>query len=160
MQEEFGGITVSMIEGQKEAAAVVEKLFEVAKPEAVYSEPVTAGEYTVITASEVKIGMGYGFGGGAGTSAEAAAVEVEDDDDALLEEGVAEETDVGFGGGGGGGGVSGSRPVAAISIGPEGVQVQPVVDATKIALAFITALGAMAMMASRMKEAGRILAGE
>jgi uncharacterized spore protein YtfJ len=145
MQEEFGGITVSMLEGQKDAAAVVERLFEVASPEAVYGEPVKAGEYTVITASEVKVGMGYGFGGGAGTSAEV---------------GEAEEADTGFGGGGGGGGVSGSRPVAAISIGPEGVQVQPVVDATKIALAFITALGAMAMMANRMKQAGRVLAGE
>ena len=164
MSEDFGGITVSMLEGQKDAAAVVERLFEVAKPEAVFGEPVTAGEYTVITASEVKVGMGYGFGGGAGTETaaiQAEEVEVEEDEDAaLLEAGVAEETDAGFGGGGGGGGVSGSRPVAAISIGPEGVQVQPVVDATKIALAFITALGAMAMMANRMKEAGRVLAGE
>jgi uncharacterized spore protein YtfJ len=160
MSEEFGGIVVTMLEGEKDAVAVVEKLFDVAKPEAVYGEPVTAGEYTVITASEVKVGMGYGFGGGAGTGAESAAVEVEEEDVASLEEGVAEEADAGFGHGGGGGGVSGSRPVAAISIGPEGVEVQPIVDVTKIALAFATALGAMAMMAGRMKQAGRVLAGD
>ena len=155
MSEDFGGIAVSMLEGQKDAAAVVERLFEVAKPEAVFSEPVTAGEYTVITASEVKVGMGYGFGAGAGTAAEA-----DEDDGTPLEVGVQEEKDAGFGGGGGGGGVSGSRPVAAISIGPEGVEVQPVVDATKIALAFVTALGAMAIAASRMKQASRLLSGD
>ena len=61
---------------------------------------------------------------------------------------------------GGGGGVSGSRPVAAISIGPEGVCVQPVVDVTKIALAFLTAFGAMFMMFGRMKRASRELVGD
>lgn len=160
MSEDFGGIAVSMLENQKDATALIERLFEVAKPEAVYSEPVTAGEYTVITASEVKVGMGYGFGSGAGTTAEAVAVEADEDDGTPLEVGLEEERDAGFGGGGGGGGVSGSRPVAAISIGPKGVEVQPVVDATKIALAFVTALGAMAIAASRMKQASRFLSGD
>ncbi len=152
MSVDLGGIAVSLLEGQKDAAAVVEKLFEVAQPGAVYGEPVTAGEYTVITASEVGVGMGYGFGGGTGTSTEAASTEEEGD------AGEVEEADAGAGGGGGGGGFSGSRPVAAISIGPEGVEVQPVVDVTKIALAFITALGAMFVTLNRMKRAGRILA--
>ncbi len=159
MSEDFAGIAVSLIEGQKDAAAVVERLFEVAQPGAVYGEPVTAGDYTVITASEVKVGMGYGFGGGTGTSTEAASIE-EEGDAGIQDAGEVEEADAGAGGGGGGGGVSGSRPVAAISIGPNGVEVQPVVDVTKIALAFVTALGAMVIAASRMKQASRILAGD
>ena len=44
------------------------KLFAVAQPGAVYSEPVTVREHTVITASEVKVGMGFGFGMGGGTA--------------------------------------------------------------------------------------------
>jgi uncharacterized spore protein YtfJ len=95
--------------------------------------------------------MGYGYGAGGG---------VEAADESAAEEETAEEAQSGFGAGGGGGGVSGSRPVAAISIGPEGVCVQPVVDATKIALAFVTALGALFMMGNRMKRVSRELSGE
>lgn len=157
MSEEFGGIAVSALKSQEEAKALVEKLFEVAQPSAVYGEPVTVGEYTVITASEVKVGMGYGFGGGAGTASEAARDE-EEEEGASGAAGLTEEADAGVGYGGGGGGVSGSRPVAAISIGPEGVEVQPVVDVTKIALAFFTTLGAMFVTLNQMKRVGRILA--
>jgi uncharacterized spore protein YtfJ len=151
MNQEFGGIVVSTLESQEEAASLIEKLFEVAQPAAVYGEPVTVGEHTVITASEVKIGMGYGYGAGGG---------VEAADESAAEEELAEEAQSGFGAGGGGGGVSGGRPVAAISIGPEGVCVQPVVDVTKIALAFVTALGALFMMGNRMKRVSRELSGE
>lgn len=154
MSEEFGGIAVSALKSQEEAKALVEKLFEVAQPSAVYGEPVTVGEYTVITASEVKVGMGYGFGAGGGTGAESAG------DAEASEEVLAQEAETGFGVGGGGGGVSGSRPVASISIGPEGVCVQPVVDVTKIALAFFTTFGAMFMMLNRMRRASRILSSE
>jgi uncharacterized spore protein YtfJ len=58
----------------------------------------------------------------------------------------------GLGGGGGGGGASMARPVAVISVGPEGVQVEPVVDPTKIAIAFFTTLGSMFFMLSRMRR--------
>jgi hypothetical protein len=37
-----------------------------------------------------------------------------------------------------------------ISIGPNGVKVEPIVDATKIALAGITAWGALAILLARM----------
>lgn len=158
MSQDFGGIVVSTLESQEDATGLIEKLFEVAQPSAVFAEPVTVGDHTVITASEVKVGMGYGYGAGGGV--EAAGVDEEIMDASLEEEESAEEAQSGFGAGGGGGGVSGSRPVAAISIGPEGVCVQPVVDVTKIALAFATALGAMFMMAGRMKRASRELAGE
>jgi uncharacterized spore protein YtfJ len=61
--------------------------------------------------------MGFGMGVGSGGSDE----------------------QTGEGGGGGGGGFSLSRPVAVIVSGPDGVRVEPVIDATKIALAALTA---------------------
>ena len=48
-----------------------------------------------------------------------------------------------------------ARPVAVISIGPDGVHVEPVVDVTKIGLAFFTTLGAMALMFSKMSRNAR-----
>jgi uncharacterized spore protein YtfJ len=82
-----------------------------------------------------------GGGTGAETLEEETAVEGEEDEG------------TGFGGGGAGGGVSMGRPVATINIGPNGVQVQPVVDVTKIGLAFFTTIGAMLMMLGRMRRA-------
>lgn len=126
------------ISSQKETIEMVNRLHEAAQPEAAFSKPVTQGEYTVITAAEVSVSLGAGFGGGGGSAEEE------------------EEKDVsqGFGGGGGGGGVATARPIAAIEIGPDGVVVEPIVDVTKIVLAFFTAFGAMAMMFSRMKNSG------
>ena len=149
MSKEFNKIVATAVKNQEQAAELVEKLFAVAQPGAVYGEPVTVGEHTVITASEVKVGMGFGFGLGGGTGAEPGESETESKD-----EPQDERAETGYGGGGGGGGVSGGRPVAVISIGPEGVQVEPVVDATKIALAFFTTLGSMFFMLSKMRKAG------
>jgi len=53
-----------------------------------------------------------------------------------------------------GGGAS-ARPVAVVVIGPEGVEVKPVFDATKIGIALATTLGAMLLMLGRMRKAGR-----
>ena len=149
MSKEFNKIVATAVKNQEQAAELVEKLFAVAQPGAVYGEPVTVGEHTVITASEVKVGMGFGFGLGGGTGAEPGEGET-----ASKDEPQDERAETGYGGGGGGGGVSGGRPVAVISIGPEGVQVEPVVDATKIALAFFTTLGSMFFMLSKMRKAG------
>ncbi len=111
---------------------MVNRLFDVAHTDAVFSTPYTTGEYTIITASEVMVSMGAGYGGG-GTISERDADSEETDGSASS----------GFGGGGGGGGVSFGRPVAAISIGPAGLQVKPIVDPTKISIAFFTTLAAM-----------------
>ncbi len=144
------------LDGMKQGVGLMEKLFAVTKPGAVFSEPVTAGEHTVITASEVMLGMGFGYGAGGGVGTEDVegeeASEVPDGAEAQEAEEAAE-----FGGGGGGGGGGGSfgRPVAAISIGPEGVRVDPVFDATKVGLAFMTALSAMFLMLGKMKRAAR-----
>jgi len=113
----------------------------------------TAGDYTIITASEVYAGLGVGFGGGGG-SAPAASEEPIGDQPPVeqpdAEEGLPPGSGVGYGGGGGG--VTMGRPVAAITIGPDGVSVEPIVDVTKIAIAFFTTLGAMALMFSRMTK--------
>ncbi len=151
---------VSILKNQENAQEILEKFIETARPTSVFAPPVTAGEYTVITASEVYAGMGIGFGGGGGSGpaaseessgdqppAEHPATEMEEDDQLPPGSGV--------GYGGGGGGMTMGRPVAAITIGPDGVSVEPIVDATKIAIAFFTTLGAMALMFSRMTRMSR-----
>lgn len=148
MSEEFNKIVATMVKNQEQAAELVEKLFTVAQPGAVYSEPVTVGEHTIITASEVKVGMGFGGGGGGAPGTEPAEGEAKSENEPRDE-----EEGVGFGVGGGG--VSGGRPVAVIDIGPEGVRVEPVVDPTKIALAFFTTLGSMFFMLNKMRRSSR-----
>jgi uncharacterized spore protein YtfJ len=114
----------------REALELVGRLFDVAKPNAVFTEPVVNGDYTVITASEVVVTMGAGFGGGGGYNP------TEDSDESG-------EDSFGAGGGGGGGGVATGRPVAVITVGPHGTQVEPIVDPTKISIAFFTTFAAM-----------------
>ncbi len=109
-----------------------------------YSEPVTAGSYTVITASE--IAAGGGFGSGFGSMATPLKHQEE------TSQPQAEPTNSTGGGMGGGGGSSG-RPVAIIIIGPDGVTVKPVVDVTKIALAGVTVWGIMLLLLKRMRKA-------
>lgn len=129
------------ISNQDKANEVIGRLFEIAQPEKAFGNVATQGEYTVITASEVSVSMGLGYGGGGGGGTEKEEAEA--------------ETSQGFGVGGGGGGVALSRPIAAIEIGPRGITVEPIVDVTKIALAFITALGTMAMMLAKMNNANK-----
>jgi uncharacterized spore protein YtfJ len=93
------------------------------------------------------MGFGFGLGGGSDRGGRRQRVSEDKPQD--------EEGEAGIGGGGGGGGASAGRPVAVISIGPEGVQVEPVVDPTKIALAFFTTLGSMFFMLSKMRKASQ-----
>jgi uncharacterized spore protein YtfJ len=143
VSEEFDKLASAAMEGQERGFELVEKLFTVAQPGAVFSEPVSAAGRTIITASEVNVGMGVGFGFGGGSASP---------EDEEAEEGEV-EMDSGMGGGGGGGGGASGRPVAVIDINEDGVQVEPVVDATKIALAFFTTLGSMFFMLTRMRKA-------
>lgn len=135
MNEGFEHISSATVKNHEQAMEVLKKLFLVAEPGAVFSQPVTQGEYTVITAAEVSVGMGLGFGVGGGRD---------------------KEGEGGSGGGGGGGGGAMGRPVAVITIGPRGVQVDPIVDVSKIVLAFFTALGALVMSWRRMRKASRV----
>lgn len=124
--------------------ALFGKIFAAAQPGAVFSPPVVSGEYTVITASEVGAGGGFGSGRGTGTKpskdqAEPGAV------------GQGEGGGGDGGGGGGGGGGASARPIAVIIVGPDGVKVKPIFDITKVALAGITAWGAMVATIWRMR---------
>ncbi|HTP11425.1 MAG TPA: hypothetical protein VMP08_24400 [Anaerolineae bacterium] len=147
---------VSILKNQENSAAILEKFVETARPTSVFAPPLSAGDYTIITASEVYAGMGVGFGGGGGSAP--AAPETPTGDQPPAEQPAEEEEVEGFGPGsglgygGGGGGVTMGRPVAAITIGPDGVRVEPIVDATKIAIALFTTIGAMALMFSRMMK--------
>lgn len=136
MSEELNKLIIESAPNQESVNKLLGKLFDVTQPGVVFSEPVAAGEYTIITASEVTANFGAGFGGGGGFGPEDA------------------ETGQpgGVGGGGGGGGATMARPVAAISIGPDGVKVQPIVDPTKFGIAIATAVGAMFMALGRMRR--------
>jgi len=145
MDESFDQIAAAAAKSQEQATQLFERLMEVAQPESVYSEAVTSGEYTVITASEVTTGLGFGFGvaGGSGTVP------------ASKEEGKEPDKEgqgTGSGGGGGGGGGSMARPVAVITISSQGVEIQPVVDVTKLGLALFVTAGSMLMMLGRMRR--------
>ncbi len=155
MNEFLNKLGVTITTSHEQNLNLIQKLFETARPTAVFSEPLHAGDYTVITAAEVMASGGVGYGGGGGSGPATTEVEEIDITDELPVEAIAaddEEPGEGYGVGGGGGGYSFARPVAAITIGPEGVTVEPIVDATKIAIAMFTTLGAMALMFARMSK--------
>ena len=137
-------IIAESVPSQDKANELLEKLAAAADSKAVFSEPVESGDYKVITAAEVTVGLGFGYGGG-GAVGNVMGVEGED----------TPTDNVGIGGGGGGGGMTMSRPVAAIEIGPHGVRIEPIVDPTKIALAFFTTLVSMFALMGKMRRARR-----
>jgi uncharacterized spore protein YtfJ len=153
-------IGLSVIKTQEQGLDLLEKIIATARPAAVFGQPVTGGDYTVISAAEVSCAMGVGFGGGGSNAADDEPESDEIAPEGEASEGLKSRHDLtpqpgGYGIGGGGGGLSTARPVAAISIGPDGVHVEPVVDVTKVALAFFTTLGAMALMFSNMRKLSR-----
>jgi len=109
----------------------MDKFLGNASVETVYGKPIKKGDYTIIPTSENITAMGFGSGFGAGGDAEG---------------------DAGGGGGGGGGGRVLSRPVAVVIASEDGVRVEPVVDPTKIVLAFFTTLGFMFASIMRMRR--------
>ena len=137
MSEEFNKLVIESVPNQERANELIGRLFDVAQPRAVFSEPVSNGPYTVITAAEVTVGMGAGYGGGGGVGS--------DDEQG-------QTTGSGFGGGGGGGGSTLARPVAAIIIEPEGVRVEPIMDPTKIAIAFFTTFISIIMTLRKLRQ--------
>ena len=141
MTEEMTNTFQTAIKNQEESIRLTERLFEVTETNAVFSKPKKSGDYTIITASEVVVGLGSGYGIGSYNPSEG-------------EEAAPEEAgeEYGSGGGGGGGGYSSARPVAVITVGPEGVQVQPVLDRTKFGIALVTAVGSMFLALGRMAK--------
>ena len=142
MTNTFNTMAQTMDKYQEQSREWMDKLLAAAKPRAVYGEPITSGNYTIVTASEVTAGGGFGYGFGGGSAPASTPGQTPDQ----------EQENAGGGGGIGGGGGSSGRPVAAIIIGPEGVRVEPVIDTTKIALAIFTTVGAMWMMLGRMRQ--------
>ena len=110
----------------------MDRFLSAANVEAVYGSPIREGETIVIPAAEVVSVAGFGYGSGGGPQRT--------------------DENSGSGEGGGGGGRVFSRPVAAVVITPTGVRVEPIVDVTKIALAFFTTLGFMASLLTRMRN--------
>lgn len=140
MSDKSDTILVSTVNNQQEAMSLLEKLFDIPKGRTVFSEPITVEENTVIIASRVYVGLGFGYviGGGQGTKAS---------EDESNQETTPRSA---FGSSGGGGGGAGGRPVAVIQIGKHGVRVKPVVDITKILLAFFTTLGSLFVMLGKV----------
>jgi hypothetical protein len=95
------------------AIEAMDGLFGEPSPSQVFSAPHHVGDHIVITAAAWERAGGFGFGGGSGTD---------------------EHGDSGGGGGAGGGGTSVGRPVAVITVGPDGIRVDPVIDLTKLAV--------------------------
>jgi uncharacterized spore protein YtfJ len=149
MSDKFEDVVVTAVKNQQQGHALLQKLVAVAQPGTVYGAPVTVGDYTVITASEVTVNVGFAYGMGGGSGGDRPASGETSGEEAP------QDTGLGGGMGGGGGGFSGGRPVAVVVIGPTGLHVEPVVDPTKIALAFFTTLGAMFVMFRRMSRRPR-----
>lgn len=127
------------------AAAVLDnaaRLLDTARPSAVFAEPVTSGDTTVIGAAEVLSGAVFGGGGGSSPATDGDGRPLPDATD-----------NVGLGAGVGG--FATSRPVAVVIIDNNGARVEPVVDVTKLGLAALTAFGSIFFMFSRMFRRGR-----
>jgi uncharacterized spore protein YtfJ len=148
MSDVFNNIIAGTTKGQERSFELMEKLLAVAQPGSVFSQPVQSGNYTVITASELVAGIGFGYGVGGGGAPSPVKP-------GSGEESQSPASGSGGGGGGGGGGMSTGRPVAVVTLGPEGVQVKPVVDVTKLGLAALTTLGAMYLALGRMRRFSR-----
>ncbi len=98
---------------------VVAELKEKADVNAIFGEPVTVGERTIIPVAKVGYGFGVGFG-----------YDSSPDDD----EGEGESEAAGESGGGGSSGGVQARPFAVIEVTPDGMRVESIVDEQKLAL--------------------------
>jgi uncharacterized spore protein YtfJ len=124
-------------QGRAQAEGIFERIFAAAQSGAVFSQPVVSGNYTVITACEVTSGGGFGSGSGYGQNVSSRPAEPA----AGEGEASADQPEPAAGGGGmGGGGGSMGRPIAVIVIGPDGVEVKPIVDRTKLVIAVVTSV--------------------
>ncbi|MBW6467397.1 MAG: hypothetical protein K0B06_12895 [Brevefilum sp.] len=127
------------VETPAEGLALLGQLTEAASPQAVYGQPLQQGDHTVIPANAVSVGLGLGLVGFVLGRKESGQEEHQQ---------ARQEVN----GGGGGGGSSRARPVAVISIGPEGVEVKPVIDVTQICLAFFSAFAAIFIASKKIKK--------
>jgi uncharacterized spore protein YtfJ len=135
MNEQLTKFVLEDVPHQEVKTHPLEKLLTIAQARTVYSEPLTVGEHTIITACEVTAVLGYGDGtppAGAPNGTHPHNGTAPETNGALHEPAP---TPSRTGQGGGGGGSAYARPVAVIHIDPDGVWVDPVVDVVKISLA-------------------------
>jgi uncharacterized spore protein YtfJ len=145
-----------IVESFQSASDHLVQLFGNIGAETAFSSPIEAQGRTIITAAESFVLAATGLGGGFGSSPSPKTPDdaAENSDQASPAPGAVEVSG-GIGGGGGGAGMSFSRPVATLIIGPDGVAIRPIVDWTKIGLAFLTTLGGALLMWMRIIRATR-----
>jgi len=119
--------------GAEKFAENLKNVVDKARPESAFKDPVTSGDYTVITATDIDVAMWGGFGSGTKPGGSSGTEQQ--------------------GGGGGGGAMTHARPVASIVAGPGGVTVHPILDFTKIILTAITVIGSMFMVMAKVSAA-------
>jgi uncharacterized spore protein YtfJ len=109
--------TASNPPGYATLAAGLERLNAVARADSTVGAPRQLGDHMVIPLADVFFGSAFGVGGGS----------------------AAESSRTPGSGMGGGAGFGGRvRPVAVVEVGPDGVRVRPVFDASAIGLALVT----------------------
>jgi uncharacterized spore protein YtfJ len=133
----------------------LQRLWSAGDASAVFGQPVSSGDYMVIPVADVTAGGGFGSGMGfsaLGRRRGKTNSESSEGSAAAIGEGAEASGQAleGAGGGGGGGGGAMARPVAVIVLGPDGVNIKPVVDVTKVTLTALGAFGAVAALSMRL----------
>jgi uncharacterized spore protein YtfJ len=129
----------------QERMRTIERLVAGADVSKVFGAPVVAGDRTVIAAAQVT--GGGGFGSGIGLNPTGAYRDAPSEGPGSTSEPTRKSAGgEGAGGGGGGGGRSTGRPVAVIVIGPDAVEVKPILDITRITLTALAAFGILAAL--------------
>jgi uncharacterized spore protein YtfJ len=132
----------------------LQRLWSAGDASAVFGQPVSSGDYTVIPVADVTAGGGFGSGMGfsAARRRRGETKSESPEGSATIGEGSEPSGQAleGAGGGGGGGGGAMARPVAVIVLGPDGVKVKPVYDMTKLGLTALGAFGAVAALSMRL----------
>lgn len=118
----------------QDAEHLLDRLVEAAKVDAVFGLPIEREGVTLITCSELGIGLGGGVGA------------VKPTDSAKKTEGNE---------GVGGGAIARGRPVAVIVMTHNGVKVKPIVNVTKVMVAQVAMLGVVFLLASRLLRHNR-----
>lgn len=122
------------------AEQALDRLARTARPDVVFGQPIERGEATIIPCCEIALGMGMGSGSGASPTPTRRGEQISE----------VSATGTSSGEGAGAGGGARGRPVAVIVISRGAVHVEPVVDATRIALAALTTAGFMAFWVARL----------
>ena len=153
MNDAVNDVMESVRKESEARSEALHRLLSGADSAKVFGQPISSGDYTVIPAAEIAggggFGSGMGFGSPRGRVSGAAGQSGGSESAGLQGGGAMAATIEGAGGGGGGGGGAMGRPVAVVVIGPDGVEVKPVLDITKLAVTALGAFGAAAAISLR-----------